>query len=362
MKVINWILAALAAAALAFCGYSWYQYSSFPADSYAQQVADLDARTADIIDSTHTLEKELADREEAVRADLSEAGEEGAAAARRLSAAQTARNEKQAQLDELSDQIFFYQNIYENTLALRQDYAKKIRELEDLIVAGKSEAKICYWTLDDGPTYYTQSFLDMLKENDVFVTFFTSREANQSAANDDPEVERSLLRAETMAGHSVQNHSNSHQYAQYGNVYGMGIDSFRKQVELQNDWILECTGFKPDIFRFPGGSGWAFAHLSKDDMLGVLEELDYEWIDWSCDVADNLYNNPDAAAIASSALYQLRAEGKRVGIAVILSHDMNINTYYGMQRALPTLKQEGFLFLPLFSESWTMDNTTIIYS
>ena len=362
MKVINWILAALAAAALAFCGYSWYQYSSFPADSYAARAAELDEQTARIKEQTAQLQKELEDREEAVRADLAKAGEDGAAAAERLEAAQAARDEKQAELDSLNEQIFFVANIEENTHALRDEYAKKIRQLEDLIVAGESDVKICYWTLDDGPTYYTQSFLDMLKEQDVFVTFFTSREANQSAANDDPEVERALLRAETMAGHSVQNHTNSHQYAQYGNVYGKGIESFRTQVELQNDWILECTGFRPDIFRFPGGSAWGFAHLSKDEMLGVLEDLGYRWVDWSCDVADNLYNNPDAAAIAYSALYQLRAEANRVGIAIILSHDMNINTYYGLQQALPVLLKEGFLFLPLFSESWTIGNLTIQYS
>ena len=49
-------------------------------------------------------------------------------------------------------------------------------------------------------------------------------------------------------------------------------------------------------------------------------------------------------------------------IAVVLSHDWNVNTYYGFIRAVPALQAKGYVFLPLFSQSWTIDNTTIRFT
>lgn len=362
MKVVNWILAALAAAALGLCGYSWYQYSTFPAESYVEQAAVLDGQTADIQASTRETEQELADRETAIRSDLSQVGAEGAAAARRLAAARTARDEKLAQLDELNNQIDFVENIYENTLALRKEYAQKIRRLEDLIVAGQSDVKICYWTLDDGPTYQTQLFLDLAEKYDVCFTFFTSREANLNRYQNDAniEMERSLLRREAMGGHSIQNHTNSHQYGTYGNLYSRGLDSFREQIELQDQWITEVTGFKPDIFRFPGGSAWAFARIPRAETEAMLEEMGYRWVDWSCNTYDAGPPEqwPDAASEANYSVKQITS----MPIAMILSHDCYMHTLGALERAIPILLEKGYLFLPLFSESWTMENTVIIYT
>ena len=362
MKVINWILAALAAMGLAFCGYSWYQYSSFPADVYKSQISQLNEQRVQIEENTRSLEKELADREEALRADLAQAGADGAAAAKRMEAAQKARDEKQDELDELNERIAFVETIEENTHALRDEYAKKIRQLEDLIVAGESDAKICYWTLDDGPTYQTQMFLDVAEKYDAFLTFFTSREANLNQYQNDAniEMERSLLRKETMAGHSVQNHTNSHQYAQYGNLYGKDLASFREQVELQDRWITETTGFKPDIFRFPGGSAWAFARIPKEETVAMLKEMGYWWIDWSCNTYDAgpEEQRPDAYSEANYSVTQISS----MPIASILSHDCYMHTLGALDRAIPILQAKGYLFLPLFSESWTMENTKIIYT
>ena len=73
-----------------------------------------------------------------------------------------------------------------------------------------------------------------------------------------------------MGGHSIQNHTNSHQYSMIaGNLYTKGIDSFREQVELQDKWVTECTGIKPEVFRFPyrrnrrTSSGCRRRHLKK---------------------------------------------------------------------------------------------------
>ena len=357
MKAINWVLFVLALVAVAFCAFSGYQYVSFSPETYSARAAELDAETAAVEQSIADTSAALAARDEAVRSDLAQAGKEGEAAAARLGAAEKTNEEKKAELASLQEQIAFTGNIYENTLALRQEYAAKIRQLEDLIVAGKSDVKICYWTFDDGPGVMTDSILNFCQENGIFVTFFTSREANETGQGDYQEPE--LLRLEAMGGHSIQNHTNSHQYSLIaGNLYTWGLDSFREQVQLQDEWVYENTGFKPDIFRFPGGFAHACRGLPRDDMLGVLEELGYVWIDWSCDVMDNLHSNPDPGTVSARALWQV----PQMNIAVVLSHDWNVNTYYGFTRAVAGLQEKGYVFLPLFSASWTIGNTEILFS
>ena len=249
-------------------------------------------------------------------------------------------------------------NIYEEMLALRKEYAKSIRQLEEKVKAGETDVRICYWTCDDGPTYSTQEFLNAAREMGVYLTFFTSREANASAYDDDPAVERDLLRQEAMGGHSIQNHTNSHQYSLIaGNHYTKGIESFREQVRLQDEWVTECTGIKPEIFRFPGGSAHAFRGIPQAELEEVLDELGYVWIDWSCDIFDNAKAEQTAAQETANAVYEI----KSMDIAVILTHDWNRNTLEAFKQAVPQLQNMGYIFLPMFAESWTIGNTEIIF-
>ena len=359
LKVINAVLLLLVGLGLAFSAYAGYRYYTFSSEPYDSEIAALKAETASVKSDMEDLQRELKEKDEQMRADLHLAGEKGAAAAEALNKAQAENDELVSKNTELKDRREFLKNIYENTLAYREEYAGRIRQLEDMIVAGKSDVKICYWTFDDGPGQMTSAVLDYCAENGIFVTFFTSREANETGREDVDEP--ALLRREAMLGNSVQNHTNSHQYSKIaGNLYTRGIDSFREQVQLQNDWILENTGFKPDIFRFPGGSAWAFNLIPKETLEGVLKELGYVWIDWSCDVMDNLHANPDAATVSARATWQ----SKQIDppIVVMLSHDWNFNTYYGFMRAVPQLRDQGFVFLPLFSQSWAIGNTVVKFS
>jgi len=348
-----------ALAAGAFCAWMWQAGGRFPEEKYAQEAESLRAQAETRRAETAAAVAAQEENAAALRSDLRSAGEEGAALAERLTDLRAEQEEKAARLETLTLDVEGASSIYERMLTLRKEYAQTIRQLEEKIVAGESDVKICYWTLDDGPTYHTQQFLDAAREMGVYVTFFTSREANDSAYNDDPAVERDLLRQEAMAGHAIQNHSNSHQYSLVaGNLYTMGMDSFKEQVLLQDEWIYECTGLKPDIFRFPGGSAHAFSRLPREEVLAFLEENGYVWIDWSCDIFDNARADQTAQTEYANAVYEV----KTMDIAVLLSHDWNANTLSAFQRAVPVLKEAGYVFLPLFSESWTIGNTEIVFS
>lgn len=365
MKVINWILFVLALVGVAFCCFSFYQYSSFSTQDYDAQIAYIQAEIESVKQDTVNLQTELEQKEEALRNDLALAGEQGAAVSEQLSARQEEKQQAEEQLEAARQELTHIENIYEDTVALREEYAGKIRQLEEMVLNGETDIKICYWSFDDGPTYYTQNILDFCAEKGIYVTFFTSREANLNTKRDDAniEMERDLIRKEAMAGHSVQNHTISHQFAQYGNVYGKGIDSFREQVELQDQWILENTGFKADIFRFPGGSAWAFMKLPRADMEAVLEDLGYVWIDWSCDIFDNVTNNPDIQNEVGNAYYEITDQSRKgVNISVMLSHDWNPNTVAAFKQVVPQLQELGYVFLPLFSQSWAIGHLTPQYS
>ena len=359
LGIVNAVLLLLVGLGLAACAWSAYEYFTFAPAEYDAQVAALNEQTEKSRSDLEALKLRLAQEDEQLRSDLHQAGEMGSEAADALSAAQSDNDSLTSENKALHERVEFLKNIHENAIALRQEYGAKIRQLEDRIVAGQSKWKICYWSFDDGPGLMTSSILDFCEENNVYVTFFTSREANETGKDDVDEP--ALLRRETMLGHSVQNHTNSHQYSKIaGNLYTRGVESFREQVQLQDQWILENTGFKADIFRFPGGSAWAYNLIPKEQLLGALEELGYRHIDWACDVMDNLHSNPDAGIVFTRATWQIKQIDPP--IAVILSHDWNLSTYYGFMRAVPVLKEQGYIFLPLFSQSWAMDNTVIRFS
>ncbi|MBR6113894.1 MAG: polysaccharide deacetylase family protein [Oscillospiraceae bacterium] len=355
LKIINAVLLLLAGLGLAACAFAGYRYYTFSPGTYDDQIAALHEEAARIRTETEALQQELALEDEQMRSDLHQAGEEGAAAADALSTAKAENESLTETHTALVERVDFIKNIHENAQTFREEYARKIRQLEDMIVAGESGAKICYWSFDDGPGSYTAAVLDFCEQNGIYVTFFTSREANDTGRGDVDEPE--LLRREIMGGHSIQNHSNSHQYSMIaGNMYTKGIDSFREQVRLQDEWVYENTGFKPGIFRFPGGSAHAFSGpLSKDQMVSVLTELGYVWIDWDCDMADNAKANPDAGTVYSRAMYQVRKIDPP--IAVVLSHDNYYSTYAGFMRAVPALQAEGYIFLPLFPESYAIGHS-----
>ena len=348
------ILGGVALGAAAFCAVMFIQERTFSPASYAERVSEIQTRTLTVREELRAAEAAEAAYAASLRSDLGEIGEEGEALAAELDALEREETEKKARISHISAEIEMAPGIQEHTVKLRDEYALAIRALEEKILAGESEVRICYWTLDDGPTRITGDFLDALDElgSDVHVTFFTSREVN------DGPNEEELLRRETRSGHSVQNHSYSHHYNE--NVYS-SIESFQEQIRLQDEWVYENTGLHPGIFRFPGGSEWANKRgLGKENCVAAVEELGYQWIDWSCNAYDAGPEDtlPSGPGEAQTVFWQVTS----MPIAVILSHDWNWRTCQALKIAVPQLREKGYVFLPLFPQSATMGyNTEIIY-
>ena len=343
-RVINSILLVAALLAAAFCGYYVYSVMNFPADEYNAQIAEANKQTEKYRADTIAAREESAQRLAFLREDIRNNGEEAVALADSIEEMKAAQAEKDVKLKEAQTEAMLLSDLPGGVSAARESYALAIRELEDKILDGKSDVKICYWTLDDGPSYITENFLNAIDEMDhVHVTFFTA-----NGANDAPNEEE-LLRREMTSGHSIQNHTFSHAYWEGGVVYS-NLDNFKDQIVKQDEWLFEVTGFHPGIFRYPGGSAWGRDLLPGSE--DVIAELGYQWVDWNC----NLYdagaeeNLPSAALETSRAVTQTSEEQ----IAIILSHDWNPQTLVALKSAIPILQEQGYVFLPLFPESVTM--------
>ena len=343
-RVINSILLVAALLAAAFCGYFVYSVMNFPADQYNAQIIEANAQTEKYRADAITAREESEQRLASLRADIRNNGAEAVALADSIDEMKAAQAEKEKKLEEAQTEAMLLTDMPGGVAAARESYALAIRELEDKILSGESDVRICYWTLDDGPSYITENFLNALDAMDhVHVTFFTA-----NGANDAPNEEE-LLRREMTSGHSVQNHTYSHAYWEGGVVYS-SLDNFKDQIRKQDDWLFEVTGFRPGIFRFPGGSAWG------RDLLGgaveAIEELGYQWVDWNCNLYDAgaAENLPTAALETSRAVTQTSEEQ----IAIILSHDWNPQTLVALKSAVPILQEKGYVFLPLFPESAMM--------
>ena len=327
----------------ALCAVLAAALANFSPAVYETDIALLNARTDQLRSGTLAArvetEKELA----LLRSDLRRSGEEAAALADRVELLRAETEEKEARLRELAPLAALHDGPQAAVEEARRRYALKIRELEDRILSGDREVRICYWTLDDGPAGNTKAFLDAFDElgGHVHVTFFTSNGANHS------EDEEEMLRREMRSGHSVQNHSFSHDYWPNGKVY-RSVDSFRDQVCRQEDWLYEVTGFRPGVFRFPGGSKTGLYYLPEAEQ--ALADMGYRWADWNCILRDAGEIRFASAEQIATAMEQIPEEK----IAVVLGHDWNLGTMYAITALIPRLQDLGYVFLPLFPESAMM--------
>lgn len=304
-----------------------------PTEQYEERLSRLEQQC---LEEEAALQLRLETGETALAAARAENGELTAS----LAAARTLQTEQDDAIAALEEALAALEQLPETVLALRQEYGEKIRLLEERILEGTSDVKICYLTFDDGPNNLTADILEKLREHQVYATFFTI------GANSAPGQEENL-RQEMMDGHTVANHSYNHAY-DWG-LYS-SLEAFSEQVLLQDEFVYSATGFHTEIFRFPSGSSYC-GFLSEAERW--LEENGFLWIDWNASAWDSGVHSFDVGGniITSNILYTI--EG--LDIAVVLCHDFNYSTYSGMDNFIPKLRERGYIFLPLLPQSHMFD-------
>ena len=335
LLVIDLLLLAAIAVAGLFCYRMIEEEKTEPKLDYAYESAMLDQRIKkadqkieeqlalleeDLVSEAYLQEKQLLeDQMEEVRLEMEDIS------------AQT-----QTQIQVLAD-LQDPERMKELIEEVRTEYGQTVRQLEDMIMAGESDYRICYLTFDDGPTYRTPDFLDRLLELDVKATFFTIGTSMQESTA----LRNSYLRREAREGHTIANHTYSH--AHNGSLYKSSAN-FLASVEQQDELVYKVTGMHTDIVRFPCGS--RYGNYRSANLKG-LEERGYEWMDWIGNAFDSGTKNRSSSWISSTVIDQVRQDK----ITVVLMHDWNKNTLGALRSIVNTLREENYLFLPLFKES-----------
>lgn len=248
---------------------------------------------------------------------------------------------KETELATIEEEIESLGKLSEKKEELRKEYFAKIKQLEDAILAGKSDKKIAYLTFDDGPYYNTQKVFAILDKYDVKATFFTTN-INGEYCFDNRSVKCwPTYKQYLERGHTLANHTYTH--AIWRGLYN-SADSFMTAVINQENLIKEKTGgYVTNFVRFPGGS--VTAGRLKDPIIAKLRERGYGWVDWTAEDGDggNLQS-------ADQAWRTLKA-GIDEKIEVILMHDYNAITTSILPEVIEYLRGEGYILLPLFYES-----------
>lgn len=260
------------------------------------------------------------------------AAEAGLAAAKQENADLTQKLDEmksmKAESDQLSSEVF-----------------KLAAQLEQDIRDGKSDKKICYITLDDGPYNRAKKFLKIFEKYGVKATFFLTT-ANGDVLPDQADISANSMYPEYLKyGHTIGNHTYSHNYSS-GGIYS-STKAFMKSVNKQQKFTEEATGgYTPEIIRFPGGTSMA-GSLTES----IQEELRKEgltWIDWTVDSGDSWGSE---TATASLIKKNVKAAAKEQDIMVILFHEWSEATEEAMPDIIEYLQEKGYIFLPLFPES-----------
>lgn len=338
---IDLILAALALAVLGYCGYLIFRINRMPEESWPAEISSRQ-------EALTQLELQVQEQSQAV----AQAEKTSLAA---LEQAQAAMDEIQteydafsleyeglkAQAEEFENSTALQQQLREDIARIRTEYGQAVRKLEDMILAGESDYKICYLTLDDGPSYLTPDFLDLIDKLDIRVTFFTIGVQMLEA---DAKLREELLRREALGGHSIANHTYTHGI--YSNLYD-DLEIFMDSVKKQDDLVYRVAGFHPDIFRFPAGSYYC---PFREAAIAELEKIGYGWIDWIGNAYDSGFPAKSSESVYNNVVWQVRQDK----VTVVLMHDWRTETLGALRRIVETLQAENYLFLPLFKESSTV--------
>ncbi|MGF7059202.1 polysaccharide deacetylase family protein [Brassicibacter mesophilus] len=208
--------------------------------------------------------------------------------------------------------------------------------------------KTVYLTFDDGPSEITEQVLDILKENNIKATFFV--------VGNKTETGKSLLKRIDNEGHSIGNHTYSHDYKY---IY-KHVDNFFNDLYKNDKMIYEATGKHTKIIRFPGGSNNSSTKTEngKEVMNKIMDRLvdeGYVYFDWNASSGDA---SPQPATVDQIVNNVLTWVGKNNN-AIVLFHDTRtkVNTLKALPIIVKKLKFLGCKFDTLSENSYQVSFT-----
>ena len=217
---------------------------------------------------------------------------------------------------------FEYQNNYPDLYVERPSYETV-----------ESEKPVVYLTFDDGPSPNTEVLLNLLKENDVKATFFVVYKEGEYA--------KSLYKRIVDEGHTLGIHSATHKYT---DIYA-SVDAYLADFEKLSSYLYEVTGYKPTIFRFPGGSINVYNKEIYMQLTAEMLRRGYNYYDWNISSGDAATAGMSVAQIENNIRGSVSTKRSS---NIVLMHDSSAKgtTIEAMRRMLPLIKEE-YNLLPL---------------
>lgn len=181
-------------------------------------------------------------------------------------------------------------------------------------VSAKS-TKLIALTFDDGPSTYTPTLLDGLKERGAKVTFFmTGHNANNYP---------SLVKRAWQEGHQICMHSYNHEL-----LTNLSDTQIKENLRKTNNALDKAIGYDLRYSLRPPYGGYS------DRVLNAVGVPSYYW---SVDTRDWESRNADAA-------YRQFMNAAKDG-SIVLMHDIYSTTVTAALRAIDTLKSQGYEFV-----------------
>ncbi len=201
---------------------------------------------------------------------------------------------------------------------------------------GVYKGKKVYLTFDDGPSIYTDEILDILAKYDVKATFFVIGKTDEKS--------KASYKRIVEEGHTLGMHSYSHKYS----IIYNSLEDFDKDFTKLRKLLYDTTGYKPTIYRFPGGSNNMVNKHGMDTFIRYLNKKSITYYDW------NVVNG-DATGVE----YTKKQLIKNVldGVAtkqtsIVLMHDSAVKkaTVDSLPKLLKELTENGAEMLPIDDE------------
>jgi peptidoglycan/xylan/chitin deacetylase (PgdA/CDA1 family) len=168
-------------------------------------------------------------------------------------------------------------------------------------------------TFDDGPSEYTESFLDVLRAKHARGTFF---ELGQEMPGREATMRRILREGDEIGDHTV----NHVEYPGYSQIAGAAAR------------IRAATHFEPCLFRPPGGA-------VDSAVVATAGALGMQTILWDVDPAD--WTDPGSAAVYSRVVSAAQAG------SIVLMHDGGGDrggTLAALPQIIDALRARGYRF------------------
>lgn len=212
---------------------------------------------------------------------------------------------------------------------------QKSTDITNNNVESKKNRKV-YLTFDDGPSKNTAKILDVLDEYNIKATFFVVGKTDSYS--------KDIYKRIVDEGHSLGLHSYSHRY----DIIYESLDNFQSDLFKLQDFLYEVTGYKSNIYRFPGGSGNEVTEEDIKVFIDFLNKNNITYFDWNV-----MNGDASSKGVTAGESYDNVINGAKIyRNSVVLMHDANnkASTVESLPHIIETLLEEDVEILPLSNE------------